>query len=151
MLTHTHTRTHNTHTHTHTHTQHTHSMAVSVKMNVMLFSPGLLILLLLTHGWRGTLPLLTLCALIQLTLGAPFLLDNPVGYIGRAFDLGRQFLYQWTVNWRCVPEWLFLNRGFHTALLLLHLTLLIVFVVKHWTKLALCEVKFLCCVGINSI
>lgn len=117
---------------------HTHSMAVSVKMNVILFSPGLLVLLLLTHGWRGTLPRLTLCAIIQLALGAPFLLDNPVGYIGRAFDLGRQFLYQWTVNWRCVPEWLFLNRGFHIVLLVLHATLLIAFALNHWTKLALC-------------
>lgn len=122
----------------HTHT-HTHSVAVSVKMNVILFSPGLLVLLLQMHGWKGTIPHLALCAFIQLALGAPFLLSNPVGYIGRAFDLGRQFLYEWTVNWRCIPEWLFLNRGFHAALLVLHLTVLTTFAIKHWTKLVHCE------------
>ncbi|XP_064383640.1 dol-P-Man:Man(5)GlcNAc(2)-PP-Dol alpha-1,3-mannosyltransferase-like isoform X2 [Halichondria panicea] len=110
------------------------SLAVSVKMNVLLFSPGLLVLLLLTGGWRGTLPRLSLCALIQLALGAPFLAENPVGYIQRAFDLGRQFMYQWTVNWRCVPEWLFLNRGFHLVLLVLHLCVLVAFLSKHWTR-----------------
>ena len=41
------------------------SLAVSVKMNILLFSPGLLVLLLLGHGWRGTLPRLTLCAAVQ--------------------------------------------------------------------------------------
>ncbi len=106
-------------------------------MNVLLFSPGLLVLLLLTGGWRGTLPRLSLCALIQLALGAPFLAENPVGYIQRAFDLGRQFMYQWTVNWRCVPEWLFLNRGFHLVLLVLHLCVLVAFLSKHWTRLKL--------------
>lgn len=111
-----------------------YSLAVSVKMNVLLFSPGLLVLLLLTHGWKGTIPLLSLCAVIQLALGAPFLMENPVGYIRRAFDLGRQFLYQWTVNWRCIPEWLFLNRGFHLVLLALHICLLAAFLTKHWTR-----------------
>ncbi len=104
-------------------------------MNVLLFSPGLLVLLLLTGGWRGTLPRLALCALIQLALGAPFLAENPVGYIQRAFDLGRQFMYQWTVNWRCVPEWLFLHRGFHLVLLVLHLCVLVAFLSKRCTRL----------------
>lgn len=108
-------------------------------MNVLLFSPGLLILLLLSGGWRGTLPQLTICAFIQLVLGAPFLAENPVGYIRRAFDLGRQFMYQWTVNWRCVPEWLFLNRGFHLILLILHLCVLLAFLFKHWTRLDICS------------
>ena len=46
-------------------TQHPFSLAVSVKMNIFLFSPGLLVVLLLTHGWRGTLPRLVLCAAVQ--------------------------------------------------------------------------------------
>lgn len=41
------------------------SLAVSVKMNILLFSPGLLVVLLLRHGWRGTLPRLVLCATVQ--------------------------------------------------------------------------------------
>lgn len=100
----------------------------------MLFSPGLLVVLLLRHGWRGTLPLLSLCALIQLVLGAPFLLANPHGYITRSFDIGRQFFFKWTVNWRCLPEWLFLHRGFHTALLTATIVVWIAFAIKHWTR-----------------
>ena len=39
----------------------------------------------------------------QVALGAPFLIDNPVGYMMGAFNLGRQFLFKWTVNWRFLP------------------------------------------------
>eukprot|EP00731_Ephydatia_muelleri_P020589 Em0013g316a len=52
----------------------------------------------------------------------------------RSFDMGRQFLYQWTVNWRCLPEWLFLHRSFHALLLLLHLVVLLAFAAKHWAR-----------------
>ena len=110
------------------------SLAVSIKMNVILFAPGLLVLLVLSSGWEGTLPRLALCAAVQLLLGAPFLWENPVGYVNRAFDLRRQFLYEWTVNWRCIPEWLFLNRAFHLVLLVAHVLLLVIFTVKHWTR-----------------
>lgn len=37
-------------------------------MNVLLYAPGLLVTLLLSHGWAGTLPLLGLCAAIQVGL-----------------------------------------------------------------------------------
>ncbi|CAI8025438.1 Dol-P-Man:Man(5)GlcNAc(2)-PP-Dol alpha-1,3-mannosyltransferase [Geodia barretti] len=110
------------------------SVAVSVKMNVLLYAPGLLVVFLLTHGWAGTLPLISLCALLQVALGAPFLLSSPVSYMRGAFDFGRQFLYQWTVNWRCLPEWLFLHRGFHTVLLACHIALLAAFIVLRWTR-----------------
>eukprot|EP00731_Ephydatia_muelleri_P020585 Em0013g312a len=111
-----------------------YSLAVSIKMNVLLYSPGLLVLLLLAHGWYGTLPRLLLCAVVQVVLGAPFLLVNLPGYMTRSFDMGRQFLYQWTVNWRCLPEWLFLHRSFHALLLLLHLVVLLAFAAKHWAR-----------------
>lgn len=44
------------------------SLAVSVKMNVLLFSPGLLVLLVLGQGWAGTLPRLGVCAAVQVGL-----------------------------------------------------------------------------------
>ncbi|KAL7851326.1 hypothetical protein AOLI_G00216820 [Acnodon oligacanthus] len=111
-----------------------YSLAVSVKMNVMLFAPGLLFLLLSEFGLIKTLPKLILCAVIQLFLGLPFLLVNPVGYVSRAFDLGRQFLFKWTVNWRFLPEEIFLSRYFHLALLFAHLTTLISFALKRWKR-----------------
>ena len=70
----------------------------------------------------------------QVVLGAPFLFSSPVSYLRGAFDFGRQFLYQWTVNWRCLPEWLFLHRGFHAVLLTGHIGLLAVFTVLRWTR-----------------
>nr|KAF6473117.1 ALG3 alpha-1,3- mannosyltransferase [Rousettus aegyptiacus] len=111
------------------------SLAVSVKMNVLLFAPGLLFLLLTQFGLRGALPKLGICAVLQVVLGLPFLLENPVGYLSRSFDLGRQFLFRWTVNWRFLPEALFLHRAFHLALLAIHLTMLLLFVLCRWHRL----------------
>uniref|UniRef100_F1M8K7 Dol-P-Man:Man(5)GlcNAc(2)-PP-Dol alpha-1,3-mannosyltransferase n=1 Tax=Rattus norvegicus TaxID=10116 RepID=F1M8K7_RAT len=110
------------------------SLAVSVKMNVLLFAPGLLFLLLTQFGFRGALPKLALCAALQVVLGLPFLLENPVGYLSRSFDLGRQFLYQWTVNWRLLPEAIFLHRAFHLALLAAHLSFLLLFALCRWHR-----------------
>lgn len=157
------------------------SLAVSVKMNVLLFAPGLLFLLLSEFGLIRTIPKLSLCAGIQvnipynvksaqfyyhtiiflsvvqycqgsslnssvlisqLLLGLPFLLENPIGYVSRAFDLGRQFMFKWTVNWRFLPEWLFLDRYFHLLLLSAHLLTLLLFALrrwKRWDKLCLCQ------------
>lgn len=110
------------------------SVAVSVKMNILLFAPGLLLLLFQCFGVWWTIPRLALCALIQLVLGLPFLLENPVSYITMAFNLGRQFFFKWTVNWRFLPEWLFLNRYFHVCLLVCHVAALILFYLYKWTR-----------------
>lgn len=110
------------------------SIAVSVKMNILLFAPGLLVVLILFLGWQGTLVQIVICALVQVVVGAPFLLNNPVSYINGAFNFGRVFLYQWTVNWRMLPEWLFLHKAFHLVLLLTHLLVVFAFARKHWTR-----------------
>lgn len=44
------------------------SLAVSVKMNVLLFAPGLLFLLLSEFGLLRTIPKLSLCAGIQVNI-----------------------------------------------------------------------------------
>lgn len=111
-----------------------YSLAVSVKMNVLLLAPGLLFLLLSEFGLMRTIPKLSLCAGIQVLLGLPFLMENPVGYLSRAFDLGRQFEFRWTVNWRFLPEWLFLNRHFHLVLLTAHLLALLLFALRRWKR-----------------
>ena len=110
------------------------SLAVSIKMNVLLFSPGLLLLFVVFLGWRGTAVQLVLCALIQVIVGAPFLLNNPVNYLNGAFNFGRVFFYQWTVNWRVLPEWVFLHKAFHLLLLLIHMLVVVAFAAKHWTR-----------------
>ncbi|XP_015588799.1 lethal(2)neighbour of Tid protein [Cephus cinctus] len=104
-----------------------YSLAVSVKMNILLFSPALLIAYLTNLGFIKTVIHLFICGVIQLLLGLPFLLVNPVAYIMGAFNLGRIFEFKWTVNWRFLPEDIFVNLYFHITLLALHLMVLAYF------------------------
>ncbi|KAG1651301.1 Dol-P-Man:Man(5)GlcNAc(2)-PP-Dol alpha-1,3-mannosyltransferase [Nymphon striatum] len=103
------------------------SLAVSIKMNILLFAPALLLLLLAKFGLLKTIKKLMICAFVQLLLAFPFLMSNPVAYMTRAFDISRVFMYEWTVNWRFLPEHMFLNQRFHISLLLLHICCLIAF------------------------
>ncbi|XP_013926083.1 PREDICTED: dol-P-Man:Man(5)GlcNAc(2)-PP-Dol alpha-1,3-mannosyltransferase [Thamnophis sirtalis] len=75
-----------------------------------------------------------LVCLFQVVLALPFLMENPVGYLSRSFDLGRQFLFKWTVNWRFLPEEVFQHRAFHLALLVLHFTALAFFALNRWHR-----------------
>lgn len=101
------------------------SLGVSVKMNVLLFAPALLLLLIRNAGgWVGAIQHIALCGVIQLLLGAPFLLSHPVSYIARSFELGRVFTYVWTVNFKFLPEDVFVDRRLGLALLVVHLALL---------------------------
>ncbi|XP_058125703.1 lethal(2)neighbour of tid protein [Anopheles ziemanni] len=103
------------------------SLGVSVKMNILLFAPAILLLFITNLGWVKTLLQLTVCGVIQIVLGAPFLLTYPWQYIKGSFDLGRVFEHKWTVNYRFLEPAIFESKTFHLALLALHLTLLVVF------------------------
>lgn len=101
-----------------------YSLAVSVKMNILLYAPALFFAYLATQGFvgnfgrfisqssfltthfhcSGTLLQLSICALVQIALAWPFLTTYPVEYLKGSFDLGRVFLFKWTVNWRFLPE-----------------------------------------------
>nr|CDS33906.1 dolichyl P Man:Man(5)GlcNAc(2) PP dolichyl [Hymenolepis microstoma] len=110
-------------------------LAVGVKMNILLFAPGFLLVLLKHRGVYETIGHLAECALIQVLLGAVFLFHNSEAYFSRAFEFSRQFMYKWTVNWRLIPEYLFLDRRFQLALLVLHATLLAFFLWKYiWSR-----------------
>lgn len=117
------------------------SLAVSVKMNILLFAPALFFILLSEEGFKKTIRHIFLCGLIQVILALPFLICDPVAYIGGAFNLGRIFLFQWTVNWRFLPEEIFLHRYFHVGLLVLHVTALLIFSRK-WIKLLKLQTLF---------
>lgn len=98
-----------------------YSLAVSVKMNILLFSPALLLAYLHILGLNGTMIQLAICAGVQVLLGFPFLMTNPVAYIKGSFDLGRVFQHQWTVNWRFLPDHIFIHPIFHGALFAGHI------------------------------
>uniref|UniRef100_A0A914VP06 dolichyl-P-Man:Man5GlcNAc2-PP-dolichol alpha-1,3-mannosyltransferase n=1 Tax=Plectus sambesii TaxID=2011161 RepID=A0A914VP06_9BILA len=111
-----------------------YSLAVSVKMNVLLFAPALFFILLIAEGPTKAFFNIAICGIVQLVIGGPFLLSHPIQYISRSFNLGRVFLYEWTVNWRLLPEDIFLDRRLHLALLAAHLVVLALFAYFKWFK-----------------
>ena len=58
---------------------------------------------------------------------------NAKGYISRAFEFTRQFLFKWTVNWRFVGEDTFLSTTFSQALAFANLGLLAIFMLTRWS------------------
>lgn len=108
-----------------------YSLAVSVKMNILLCAPGVLLVLLLGTGLQETVVCLSICAVVQLILGYPFLSTYPVSYLSRSFDLGRVFMYKWTVNFKFLPEEVFVSKPLSVLLLLVTL----VGMIALWVKL----------------
>ncbi|KAL8548626.1 hypothetical protein ACS0TY_007785 [Phlomoides rotata] len=108
------------------------SGAVSVKMNVLLYAPPLLLLLLKALDILGVISAGAGAAIVQVLLGLPFIISYPAEYISRAFNLGRVFIHFWSVNFKFVPEQLFVSKGFALFLLAAHLMLLAVFAHYRW-------------------
>jgi alpha-1,3-mannosyltransferase len=102
------------------------SLAVSLKMNVLLFAPGLLFLLIRTSPIL-TVPRLAICGITQLIIGAPFLVRHPISYLRKAFELDRKFFFKWTVNLKFLPEDVFLSKTYAITLLCLHIGLLCIY------------------------
>ncbi|WVQ73943.1 hypothetical protein IAR50_003524 [Cryptococcus sp. DSM 104548] len=114
------------------------SLALGVKMNILLFVPGLLVLLIQYRGIYGLLEGVSIIALVQLALPAPFFLsstNHAVSYFSSAFDFSRQFLYEWTVNWRFINENLFLSRERAVILLFGQLVVLLTFAAFKWSPI----------------
>lgn len=78
---------------------------------------------------------LLLCILraLQLLLGAPFLLQHPVAYVARSFELGRVFKFEWTVNFKFLGEEAFVSPVLSVILLGLTVLTLTVFAAK-WIR-----------------
>ena len=110
------------------------SFALSIKMNILLYMPGLLVVFLKSLGVIESLVHLGIVLLFQVWLAMPFMMSHPRAYLSNAFDFSRQFLYKWTVNWRFVPEEVFLSKRFALSLLVGHLTVLALFAFLRWFK-----------------
>ncbi|KAL3648014.1 hypothetical protein CASFOL_008982 [Castilleja foliolosa] len=110
------------------------SGAVSVKMNVLLYAPPLLLLLTKAMDPFGVISAGAGAALVQIIVGLPFILSHPVAYISRAFNLGRVFIHFWSVNFKFVPEQVFVSKGFAVFLLAAHLILLALFAHYRWCR-----------------
>ncbi|KAK2737548.1 dolichyl-P-Man:Man(5)GlcNAc(2)-PP-dolichol alpha-1,3-mannosyltransferase [Myotisia sp. PD_48] len=110
------------------------SLGVSIKMTLLLVAPAIAIILILSVGFWNALGLGAGSLALQCLVALPFLLDHPLGYLSRAFEFTRQFLFKWTVNWRFVGEDMFLSKPFSTSLLLAHISLLGLFATCFWIR-----------------
>lgn len=110
------------------------SAAVSVKMNVLLLAPPLLLLLLKSLTIWGVLTSLACAVIFQLLVSMPFVLTYPIEYFSRAFNLGRVFIHFWSVNFKFVPEDIFISKPFALLLLMLHLGFLFLFAQYKWCR-----------------
>lgn len=111
-----------------------YSFGLGVKMSLLLALPAVGVMLFLARGFQGSLRLAWLMAQLQIVLAVPFLSTNWRGYLGRAFELSRQFKYEWTVNWRMLGEERFLSKELALGLLALHAGVLLVFVAARWLR-----------------
>ena len=101
-------------------------------MNILLFLPSLIVLLVKSSGIFTAMYHLCVILGVQIVVAMQFLQYHPHAYLTNAFELSRAFLYKWTVNWRFVPEEVFLSKGFAEALLGLHGVILLGFGVSRW-------------------
>ncbi|KAF4980871.1 hypothetical protein FZEAL_3217 [Fusarium zealandicum] len=111
-----------------------YSWGLGIKMSLLLVLPAVGVILFLGRGFSASLRLAWLMAQIQFAIGIPFISKNPRGYAARAFELSRQFKFEWTVNWRMLGEDLFLSKSLALVLLVLHATALLVFVANRWIR-----------------
>lgn len=96
-------------------------------MNILLYLPGLLVVLVQLIGVTAAAGHLLLLGLIQGLVAWPFLSTYPQDYLNGAFDFSRVFLYKWTVNWRFLSEETFLSPKLSTVLGVGHILTLILF------------------------
>lgn len=111
-----------------------YTWGLGIKMSLLLVLPAVGVVLFLGRGFSGSLRLAWLMAQVQFALGVPFLMTNPRGYLSRAFELSRQFKFEWTVNWRMLGEDLFLSKSFALLLLGFHATVLLIFITARWLQ-----------------
>jgi alpha-1,3-mannosyltransferase len=111
-----------------------YSWGLGIKMSLLLTLPSVGVILFLGKGVDRLPNLAWLMAQVQIAIGVPFFAANWRGYFGRAFELSRQFKFEWTVNWRMMGEEIFLSREFSLLLLGLHVAMLLIFIVGRWLR-----------------
>ncbi|KAE8447720.1 hypothetical protein EG329_010527 [Mollisiaceae sp. DMI_Dod_QoI] len=111
-----------------------YSWGLGIKMSLLLALPAVGVMLFLAKGIQASLKQAWLMLQLQIVIAFPFLPANPMGYLSRAFEFSRQFLFKWTVNWRFVGEAVFLSREFSISLLLGHISTLALFAMTRWLK-----------------
>lgn len=96
-------------------------------MNLLLFLPGLLYLFFTSLGLLATVTHVFAIALTQVLLAGPFASSSVSlsTYFTNAFNFSREFLWEWTVNWRWVGQDAFESSELSGGLLIAHVVLLV--------------------------
>jgi alpha-1,3-mannosyltransferase len=100
----------------------------------LLFAPGFAYLFYWEIGLLKSFLYALFFVAIQVIVGYPFLVHNASHYIQKAFEFDRKFLYEWTVNWRMIPEKYFADSEFSHILLSMHVITLIICAIFLWTR-----------------
>lgn len=110
-------------------------VGVGIKMTMLLLGPAITVILIQGSELSNMFFLEAYSFLLHLAASYPFLYRE-VGftYFRCAFDFGRQFMYKWTVNWKFVPEQIFLSRTFAVTLLVTHVSLLLLYMHNRWVR-----------------
>jgi alpha-1,3-mannosyltransferase len=107
-----------------------YSLALSIKMNILLYLPGLLLILNWSGNYLSTMVSILFLIAFQLLIAIPFLITNPIGYLTRAFQFSRKFGQPHSAYWQFISEEVFTSWEFHSLLLAVHVTLLILFLFR---------------------
>lgn len=111
-----------------------YSWGLGIKMSLLLALPSIGIMLFLTKGVQGAVKQAWIMAQLQIVMALPFLPANAIGYLCKAFEFSRVFLFKWTVNWRFLGEEQFLSKEFSITLLMGHISALVLFITTRWLK-----------------
>ncbi|MCJ1472295.1 dolichyl-P-Man:Man(5)GlcNAc(2)-PP-dolichol alpha-1,3-mannosyltransferase [Lambiella insularis] len=103
-------------------------------MSLLLGLPGVIMVIGQGLPVNRALRSVAIMTQLQTLLAIPFLPSNAKGYMSRAFDFSRQFLFKWTVNWRFVGEEMFLSSVFSWALAVGNASLFAFFLLTRWTQ-----------------
>lgn len=105
-------------------------------MSALLYLPALLMNLNFHFGIVKTLGCLVLLVIMQLVIGLEWILAYPQAYFGKAFEFDRVFFFIWSVNWQFLGEETATGKDFAKLLIIVHLSLLLVFLFFKWTSIA---------------
>lgn len=103
-------------------------------MSVLLYLPGILVVLFKRTGAAATARHMLVLIVSQAAIGSPFLNAYPTSYLKYSYELTRAFLYKWTANWRFVSEETFLSSAWARSLLIGHIAALVAFGALRWCR-----------------
>ncbi|GET93276.1 alpha-1,3-mannosyltransferase, putative [Leishmania tarentolae] len=93
-----------------------YSFAVSIKMDILLFAPGMLYVMLRTLPFWRVVWNLFVCAALQVAVSLPFLVYDYRAYLAKSVKLDCGLIEQWPVNYRFLDADLVRRPEFGQAL-----------------------------------